>query len=291
VSGRCGARRALAGVAASFASIVALAGCGEQPYLPGPDVVARVGGVEVHQAEFERHLETNLGEPGGALASEALASLLDQYLTERLLERSAVDQGLARPGGGAAAAVDALLAAEPAAPVTETAISAYFHQHQHDYRLPEQIELLVIRTDDRMTAERARREIAAGADFGAVARRLSVDPTAERGGEQGSIDRDSLPDALADTLFKLKDGALSEIVAGSDGFRLFQVVRRIPERVKSLDEARDEILQKLAGARADRAYARLVTEARSRYAVEVYDRNLPFAYQGAYPVSRPYENR
>ncbi len=288
--GRDGAPRAPA-LAFALPLLVALAGCGEQPFLPGPDVIARLGGVEIRQTELDQYLETNLGEPGGALASEALASLLDQFLTERLLAQSAIDRGLARRGETAAGAVDALLAAEPSARVTETAISAYFHAHQDNFRLPEQLELRVIRTDDRMVAERARREIVAGAEFGAVARRLSVDPTAERGGEQGALDRRSLPGELAETLFRLKEGALSEVVATADGFHLFEVVRRIPERVMSLDEARDEILQRLAGARADRAYARLVAEARSRYAVEVYDRNLPFAYKGAFPISRPYENR
>jgi hypothetical protein len=37
--------------------------------------------------------------------------------------------------------------------------------------------------------------------------------------------------------------------------------------------------------------ARLLAEARTRYAVEVFDRNLPFAYKGKFPVARPYENR
>ena len=97
-----------------------------------------------------------------------------------------------------------------------------------------------------------------------MSRRLSADPTAETGGRQGAIGRDSLPPPLADTLFGLQEGALSEIVSGTDGFRLFKVERRIPERVRSLGEAREEILQKLAGARADRAYGRLVAEARSR---------------------------
>jgi hypothetical protein len=43
--------------------------------------------------------------------------------------------------------------------------------------------------------------------------------------------------------------------------------------------------------RADAALARLVADARSRYAVEVFDRNLPFAYRGSFPISRPYEKR
>jgi hypothetical protein len=254
-------------------------------------VVANLAGIDVHHAEFERYVEINLGEPGGALSSEALSSLFDQFVTERLLERSAIELGVARPGDGAAAAVDALLAMEPTAPVTETAISAYYREHKDDFRLAEQIELRIIRTDERVAAERARREIVAGADFRAVARRLSVDPTAESGGEQGALDRDSLSAGLGDALFKLKDGQLSEIVASPDGFHLFQVVRRIPERVRALDEVRAEILRRLSGARADRAYTRLVAEARSRYAVAVYDRNLPFVYKGAFAVSRPYENR
>lgn len=273
------------------ALLLAAAACARGPAPPGPDVVARLAGVDVRYAEFERYLERNVGESGGALSSEALSSLFDQYLTERLLERSAVDSGLARPGGTAAEAVEALLAAEPTPLVTETAVSAYYRQHLDDFRRPEQIELRAIRTDERVAAERARREIAAGADFGAVARRLSIDPTAERGGAQEPVDRDSLPPGLADTLFRLEPGQLSEIVASPDGFHLFQVVRRIPERVRGLDEVRAEVLRRLSGARADRAYARLVGEARSRYALEVYDRNLPFAYKGALAVSRPYENR
>lgn len=272
-------------------SAFAAGGCARAPPPPGPDVVARLEGVDVHHGELELYLQLNLGETGGALSSEALSSLFDQFLTERLLERSAVDLGVARPGEGAAKAVGALLAMEPAPPLTETAISAYYLGHLDDFRLPEQIELRAIRTEERVAAERARREIVAGAEFSAVARRLSVDPTAEAGGEQGALDRESLPAALADQLFRLKDGQLSDVVASAEGFHLFQVVRKIPERVRILDEVRAEILRRLSGTRADRAYARLVGEARSRYAVEVYDRNLPFAYKGVFPVSRPYENR
>ena len=54
---------------------------------------------------------------------------------------------------------------------------------------------------------------------------------------------------------------------------------------------RGEIEARLAAERADAAFARLVSEAKSRYAVEVFDRNLPFHYRGALPVTRPYEAR
>ena len=74
-----------------------------------------------------------------------------------------------------------------------------------------------------------------------------------------------------------------------DGVQIFEIARRLPEHVRPLAEVRDQIQRRLGGARADRAYARLVTEARSRYAVQVFDRNLPFVYHGKFPVARPYE--
>ena len=124
-----------------------------------------------------------------------------------------------------------------------------------------------------------------------MARRLSLDPTAAEGGAQGELTRDDLPPELAEAAFRLPPGGVSEILRTPAGFYLLRVDERIPERLPPLAEVRDEIRRRLVGARADRALARFVTEARSRYAVQVFDRNLPFVYGGEFPVSRPYENR
>ena len=43
-------------------------------------------------------------------------------------------------------AVDALLAADPAPPLTETAIVSYFAEHVAEFRLPERVELVIVRT-------------------------------------------------------------------------------------------------------------------------------------------------
>jgi len=276
---------------AAVALAALAAACGEPPPLIGPDVVARVGGDEVPYAEFARYLQENLGESGAALESEALSSLLDRFLEERLLVRLARDRGLVAGRPAPAAAVEALLASDPAPPITETAIASYYAEHAGQFRVPEKLALRAVRTDDRAAAERARRELAGGADFAAVARRLSVDPSAEAGGDLGELGRDELPPALAEAAFALAPGRLSEILVTPAGFYLLRVDRRVPERVLSLAEVREEIRRRLVGARGDRAYVRFVAETRSRYAVEVFDRNLPFVYGGEFPVSRPYENR
>jgi hypothetical protein len=277
--------------ALSAIALGAALACGGEERLVGPDVVARVGGAEIAHARFADYLQTNLGEPGGALESEALSSLLDGFLEEQLLVRLAVDKGLVAGVPPPARAVESLLGADPAPPITETAIASYYASHAEDLRESERVVLRVLRTDDRAAAERARRELAVGADFAAVARRLSLDPTADEGGVQGALARDELPPPLAEVAFRLPPGRVSEIVATPAGFYLVRVDERLPERVPALDEVRDEIRRRLVGARADRALERFVAEARSRYAVEVFDRNLPFVYSGAFPVSRPYENR
>jgi len=270
---------------------VAASGCSERRPLPSSDVVARLGGDELRYGAFNAYLDANVGESDGGLESEALSALLDQFLEERMLVRLAVERGLVAPAAGAAAAVSALLDAEGSAPLTSSAIAGYFAEHSEEFRSPERVALRVIRTESRVGADRARRELRSGADFGEVARRLSSDPTAEMGGEQGELARDELPRKFADAIFALRPGEVSAVLSSDEGFYLFQVTQKVPERALAFDEARDEIVRRLSAARANRAYARFVAEAASKYAVAVYDRNLPFAYRGRFPVERPYENR
>jgi len=286
---RRGGLAALAPLAIALAAaVVALGGCAA-PELPGTDVLGRIGGADVRYAEFGSYLRANLGESGGSLESAALSGMLDQFLTERLLARLALDRGLVRPGAAAAGAVEALLAAEPEAPITDSAIAAYYAEHSEEFRVPEQVELLGIRCEDRAAADRALRELSGDASFADVARRLSNGPTAAAGGELGTMSPGDLPPEVADAVVRLRVGQPSSPVATGDGVQIFEIARRLPEHVRPLAEVRDQIQRRLGGARADRAYARLVTEARSRYAVQVFDRNLPFVYHGKFPVARPYE--
>jgi peptidyl-prolyl cis-trans isomerase C len=144
------------------------------------------------------------------------------------------------------------------------------------------VRLRQILVEDRAAAERAWREIAAGADFAQVARRDSKEPRAAFGGDQGELSRADLPPAFAETIFALAPGEVSEIVAADYGFHLFQVVRRLPAQELTLAEAEPEIRSLLARSNAEGRLSELVGEARDRYNPAVYVRNLPFNYVGRY---------
>ncbi len=285
------ARRAASAGAALLAGTLWTVACAPETALPGPDVVARLDGADVLHSDFEAHLERNLGDGGEALASEALSQLLDQFLVERLLARLAVDRGLVPAGGDPVGAADALLGSRPTPAPTEVEIATWFAAHRAELARPERVELAQILTQDRVTAERARREILAGADFAAAAHRVSTDPAAGSGGVQGVFAREDLPPAIGALIFRMKEGEVSDVVEADYGFLLFRVLRRWPAENPDLAGARSEIESRLAAEHADRALARLVSEARSRYAVEVFDRNLPFVYRGSFPITRPYDKK
>jgi hypothetical protein len=76
------------------------------------------------------------------------------------------------------------------------------------------------------------------------------------------------------------------VVPADSGFHVFQVVERLPAQVVPLDKARGEILARLRRERGDRTLALLVRQGRSRYNAQVYERNLPFDYEGSYGETR-----
>ncbi|HKH45044.1 MAG TPA: peptidylprolyl isomerase [Thermoanaerobaculia bacterium] len=252
---------------------------------PAPDLVARIGPEEIRYGRFEDYVKRTAGDGETVLAGDVLSQLFDQFLDEELLARLASDRGLARDGASAAArrrAIDALLAAELKKDPSPQEIAAYYQAHRGEFARPERVRLRQILTQDRATAERALRELAGGADFAQLARQLSQDPGAASGGFQGELSRQDLPPAFAEVIFSLEPGEVSRLVPAEYGFHIFQVVARSPAEVVPLEEARDEIAERLRQERADRALTGLVGEARRRYNVDVYGRNLPFEYRGSY---------
>jgi parvulin-like peptidyl-prolyl isomerase len=175
-------------------------------------------------------------------------------------------------------AIDELLRSDLKAQPSEAEVAAYYEAHRDEFARPERVQLRQILTEDRATAEKALREINGGADFAKVADRLSRGA----GGYQGELSREDLPPAFADIIFSLQPGEVSRLVPADYGFHIFQVVSRSPAEVVPLAAAREEIAGRLREERADQLLAQLVQEARRRYNVQLYERNLPFEYRGSY---------
>ena len=280
------AKRGRAGEGSSFLLLfllTSLLGACARAEPPAPDVVARIGDQQVRYSEFEEWVAQTAGDSDSVLASDVLSQLFDQFLDEKVLVRMAGDRGLLKSTErGPRDAIDVLLRKGSEAEPAEEEIARYYEQRRQEFVRPERVRLRQILTEDRAAAEQALQQLAAGDDFIEVARRLSRDPSAQTGGYQGELSRDDLPPAFADVIFALAPGEVSRIVPAEYGFHIFQVIDRPAAGVVPLEDAREEIVERLRQERADRHLAELVREGRTQYNVEVHGRNLPFNYQGSY---------
>jgi parvulin-like peptidyl-prolyl isomerase len=277
-----------------MALLLAATGCqAGTPPPPAPDVVAQIEGDAVRYPDFQTYLQQALGESGSSLSSDVLSSLLDQYLDERLLSRLAVERGLlpedAADGRfGRRRALDLLLADEARregddARPTEAEVKAWYLAHLDELRRPERVRLRQILVETRQQAEKLRARIEAGGDFGAVGAAAAADPdVAATAGFQGELSRADLPPAFADLIFSLQPGEVSDVVEAEYGFHLFEVTERLPAETLPLEAVRDDVERRLLQDAADRRLTTLAEEARRRYDVSVWDRNLPFNYRGVY---------
>jgi peptidyl-prolyl cis-trans isomerase C len=243
--------------------------------------VARIGDRDIRYPLFERYLEENVGTET-PLSGAVLSHLFDQFLDEELLLTRAVEEELVPDGAGHRRAVEALLEKHPGTQITDPEVADYYREHAEQFQRPERVRLRQILVEERARAQEAERALADGEDFAEVARRLSEEPSAPYGGDQGELSREDLPPRFVDVVFGLLEGEVSDIIPVEYGFHIFQVVERKPERTIPLAEAEAEIRDLLRQERSDRARGDLLTEVRQRYNVQVFERNLPFAYQGSY---------
>ncbi|HYN21405.1 MAG TPA: peptidyl-prolyl cis-trans isomerase [Thermoanaerobaculia bacterium] len=253
---------------------------------PAPDVAARIGEEDVRYSEFEQYLTQTAGDSEAVLASDVLSQLFDQFLDEKLLVRIASERGLlagsVQGGGDPRRAIDSLLQQGIQGEPGEAEIARYYETHRQEFVRPERVRLRQILTDDRETAEKVVQQLAAGADFVALAKQVSRDPSASMGGYQGELAREDLPPAFTEVIFSLQPGEVSRVVPADYGFHIFQVTERLLAGTVPLEDARADIAERLRQEQADRLLADLVRDGRSQYNVTVHVRNLPFNYRGSY---------
>lgn len=262
-----------------------LVGCGSP--IPPPNRVAEIDDRAISYVAFETFLRSNSVEGAGVLGSDVLSSLLDQFLDEELLARLAFDSLGLSGEADAAMAIQSLLESAIEVP-DEESVAEFYEQNLRQFDLPERLHLRQLLFTDRVTAEQVRDSWSQGLAYDGVIERLADDPAAHVG-EEGAFSRRELPPVFADALFALGDGQISEVVPVDYGFHVFQVVRHLDAGVAPLEEVSLSIREELLRRRGERVLDQLVAEARERYNVQVFERNLPFNYRGQYGSDRTHE--
>jgi tetratricopeptide (TPR) repeat protein len=92
---------------------------------------------------------------------------------------------------------------------------------------PEPLQIIVVATEAQ--AQRIVGELGRGADFEALARERSLDPTSNNGGSLGAVDVSTLRPELRDAVRGLKPGQISAIVRTASGYAIVKLVAEQPK--------------------------------------------------------------
>jgi parvulin-like peptidyl-prolyl isomerase len=147
----------------------------------------------------------------------------------------------------------------------EDQVRTYYLAHPEKFTEPEQIRVSVImlkvdpsspKTEWEKADEKAKKilkKLQDGADFAALARVESGDPSAQQGGDMGYLHNGMLPEGAQQVLNKLKVGELSPPVPLLEGIAVFRLTDRKISTLNSFEKVRvraQELLQRDMGKEA-----------------------------------------
>jgi peptidyl-prolyl cis-trans isomerase C len=121
----------------------------------------------------------------------------------------------------------------------------------------------------RAKIDRVLAEARAGADFAALARVHSDDPSGPQGDDLGFVERQQLVAPFADAAFALQPGQLSDVVRTQFGFHLIKLEERRGGDLVSQAEAAAQIREYLLPGKIQQAVQERVARLRAEAAVEI----------------------
>jgi peptidyl-prolyl cis-trans isomerase C len=111
----------------------------------------------------------------------------------------------------------------------------------------------------------------AGKDFAALAKEFSQDPgSAAQGGDLGFFSANQMVPQFSDAAFKLKPGAISDVVETQFGYHIIKVVEKKAGRTVKLEEVRPQIEQQLLQMNRQREVQAFVEALRQKGKIEIF---------------------
>ena len=141
-------------------------------------------------------------------------------------------------------------------PVTEAEVKAAYERRAAQFSIAENRSVSHILVKTRDEAERILAEARkAPARFAELAKKHSLDTgSAEKGGDLGSVSRESLDPKVAEAVFAMKQGEL-RIAESQFGFHVLRVTAVQAGKSRSLEEVRKELTAELSQQKGARKFA------------------------------------
>ncbi len=148
----------------------------------------------------------------------------------------------------------------------EVAIQDYFAKNQEKFDTPESRKLRQILLSDEETANDVYKRLQAGEIFSLLAKRYSIDGTAQDGGSIGKIHRNQLPANVEEAVWKLQVGQYTSPLQTSYGWAVMQYEAEGDrgEKAKLDNSVREKIRNQLKQEYMQESYTGFLTGMRNQ---------------------------
>ncbi len=154
--------------------------------------------------------------------------------------------------------------------VEEKEAEEYYENNKTNFQTPESVRTKHILVDSEEEAKSIKAEIDGGCVFEDAAKKYSKCPSKENGGDLGMFERGKMVPEFENAAFEMKVGDMSEPVKTQFGYHLIKVEDRKEASVRSYEEVKNEIGQKLAAEKQRDVYMEKVNELKEQYEVKIY---------------------
>jgi peptidyl-prolyl cis-trans isomerase C len=228
---------------------------------PADPVVARVNGSEIHRSDVE-HFYAGLPAQVQQVPIAAIFPMLVDRLVERKLfadagykaklQQSAVVQREVHQAEERAVE-EAYLEGEMDRRITPEALDAAYKTFVADFKPKDEVKAAHILVTSEAEAKAIIAQLKKGADFAKIAREKSKDSgSAEKGGDLGYFDSDTMVEPFSKAVFAMKAGEVSKTpVKTQFGWHVIKVEDRRLSVAPKPEEIKSELEDKIRDAAAN----------------------------------------
>ncbi|MBC7742765.1 MAG: peptidyl-prolyl cis-trans isomerase [Bdellovibrionaceae bacterium] len=147
-------------------------------------------------------------------------------------------------------------------------LESYYENNKPQFQLREAVLLTHILVADENQAEIVKK-MARTQKFTDLVPKFSMSPDAKGGGSYGWVERDIQPEF--DRAFKARTGEVLPAIKLADGYHLFRVEQKRPQRIRSYNEVKDQVKREVLALRETARFSAWLDEQIKRY--KVYKNN------------------
>lgn len=152
---------------------------------------------------------------------------------------------------------------------TEGEILEFYNEHKEQFKKPESVRASHILVDSEDKANEVLKEISEGLDFEEAARKHSLCPSKDRGGDLGEFTKGQMVVEFEEAAFSMEVDTISEPVRSQFGYHIIKLISKNEASISKLDEVKDQITQQIIGKKQQEVYLNRTEELKNKYEAKI----------------------